>query len=83
MRTKILPLLVALSCCFTVIVICLLCRPQYVVPSTNSGLASPAVKRAMQKMGPLKTYRLHPPSGEEEGGRLEVLVERKWLHLRY
>ena len=73
-------LFVMLSCLFLSIIIYLLFRVQYVQPSIEASLTSPAVKRAMEKMGPLKTYRLYPLS---EGGRLEVMVEGKWLRLRY
>jgi len=47
------------------------------VQGGHASVASPEIKRAMKKMGPLKDYRLLP------GGRLEVLVEGKWLRLRY
>ena len=49
-------------------------------PRVTSGiafLASQEVKQAMKKMGPGKNYRMLPD------GRLQVLVEGKWLRLRY
>jgi len=60
----------------------LLSRTQYVEPSRGASLAPPEVKKAMQKMGPHKDYRLLP-SSEGEKRRLEVLVKGKWLKLRY
>jgi len=51
-------------------------EPCYVQEGYAS-LAPREIKRAMEKMGPLKDYRLLP------GGRLEVRVEGKWLRLCY
>ena len=43
-----------------------------------NALAPKAIKKAMIKMGPYKDYRLYPQTG-----RLEVLVDGKWLRLEY
>ena len=50
-------------------------QPCY-VQTGKAGLVSANVKRAMQKMGPYKTYRLLPD------GRLQVDVNGEWLYLR-
>ncbi len=47
------------------------------VQTGTAKVASPAVKRAMQKMGPLKAYRMLPC------GTLQVKVKGKWLRLKY
>ena len=54
-----------------------LLTPRYVQPNTEAKVASPEIKRAMHKMGPMKNYRILP------NGKLQVMVENQWLNLRY
>jgi hypothetical protein len=51
-------------------------RPMYVQPGVAE-VASPRIKKAMQKMGPMKNYRILTD------GRLQVMVNSQWLYLRY
>lgn len=53
-----------------------LSTPQYIQRGSGK-VASPEIKAAMIKMGPLKDYRVLP------NGRLQVLVKEKWLYLKY
>ena len=51
-------------------------RPMYVQPGVAK-VASPRIKKAMQKMGPMKNYRVLIDS------RLQVMVNGQWLYLKY
>ena len=51
-------------------------RPMYVQPRVAK-VASPRIKKVMQKMGPMKNYRILTD------GRLQVMVNGQWLYLKY
>jgi hypothetical protein len=61
---------------FSLAALCLHIKPMYVQPGVAK-VASPRIKKAMQKMGPMKNYRILTD------GRLQVMVNSQWLYLKY